>query len=248
MIVIDEKRFIESVRRATDYERNNGKVGTLSEKLVHRTLKYYFEPNEENHEIKVCGSIVDVKNEHGITEIQTRFFERLSSKLEKMLPEYPVNVIYPVIVEKNVHWTDPESGETSVRKSSKKGRITDVLPELYHIKEFLSCDGFMLTVVLISADEYRVLDGYGKDKKKRATKVNIIPTELVDLLSFSNLAELKTYLLNVLPDNFTAKQINLAFHLRPRQLSLALKLLINLGVIIQIGKSGNAFVYSLLRE
>ena len=246
--LFNEERFFEAVKIASGSERKCEKVGTLSEKLVHRTLKYYFEPCEEYHEIDVLGSIVDVKRGDEIIEIQTRSFDRLKLKLEKLLPVYSVNVIYPVIVEKNVHWIDPESGErVSVRKSSKKGRATDVLAELYHIREHLSNSGFKLTLVLLSADEFRVLDGYGKEKKKRATKVDIIPKELFDVLEFSNEAELKKYILNVLPDNFTAKQLNSSFHLRPRQFSLALKLLLSLGVVRQVGKVRNAHFYEKIK-
>ena len=42
MTNIDENRFDDAVRRSTGCKRQNEKVGTLSEKLIHRTLKYYF--------------------------------------------------------------------------------------------------------------------------------------------------------------------------------------------------------------
>lgn len=248
MTSVDEKRFLQSVQRAVEYERNNQKVGTLSEKLVHRTLKYYFEPDDNKHEISVSGAIVDVFNDCGICEIQTKNFDRLSSKLAKLLPEYHINIIYPVIVDKTVHWLDPESGEVLfTRKSSKRGRVTDVISELYHIKEFLMEDELKFTVVLLTADDYRILDGYGKDKKKGATKVNIMPSKLVDVIFFSNLTDVKEYINKVLPDNFTAKQLNSILHLRPRQLSLALKFLINSGIVQQNGNVGKAYLYEKIK-
>ena len=244
MTDIDEKRFDEAVRLSTERERQSKKVGTLSEKLIHRTLKYYFEPDDEKHEIEVCGSVVDIKNDDGICEIQTRSFDRLVPKLEKLLDEYSVNVIYPIVVEKTVYWTDRENGEvSSTRKSSKKGRVTDVFPELYYLTELLQNKRFKLTLVLLLADEYRILDGYGKDKKKRATKVNIIPTKLLEILEFSDFKELNDYIIRILPDNFTVKQLNSILCLRPKRLSLALKFLLKIGAIEQIGKSGKAYLY-----
>lgn len=246
--LLDETRFSDALNMASAFDGSTEKVGTLSEKLVHRTLKYYFEPDGANHEIEVLGSIVDIKNGDGIVEIQTRGFDRLKPKLEKLLPEYSVKVVYPVIVEKTVHWIDPESGETvSVRKSSKKGRVTDILPELYHVLELLREENLSFTLVSLCADEFRILDGYGKEKKKRATKVNIVPTKLLEVRDVSGNFGVKEWIYSILPDNFTAKQLNSTLHLRPRQLSLALKFLIKLGVVRQIGKICNAYLYEKIK-
>ena len=51
-------------------------------------LKLAEEPCEACHEIKVKGSVADIKNADGIVEIQTRAFERLLPKLKKFLGEY----------------------------------------------------------------------------------------------------------------------------------------------------------------
>ena len=63
-------------------------IGTLSERVTHRVLKYYFEPDPNFHEVKYLGSVADIKNSDGIIEIQTKGLDRLRGKLHKFLPTY----------------------------------------------------------------------------------------------------------------------------------------------------------------
>ena len=77
-------------------------IGTYGEKLLHRTLKYYFEPNSDFHEVAFNGSVADIKNGEGIIEIQTRSFEKLVPKLERFLCCSHVTVVYPIIERKRI--------------------------------------------------------------------------------------------------------------------------------------------------
>ena len=219
-------------------------IGTLGEKLLHRTLKLYYEPNEELHEIEHLGFVADVKNGQGITEIQTRAFDRLKEKLPAFLADCPVTVVYPVVKERRLIWLDPESGElTSPKKSPKRGRLSDLLVELSRIPELVGRDGLTFRVAVLKADEYRVLDGRGESKKKGATKINIIPTELLEEISISSSNGLAG-LIPPLPDIFTAKEFSSACGLRGIRASVTLRFLLRLGLVKRIGKRANAYLYS----
>ena len=124
-----------------------GGIGTLSERRLHRTLKYYIDNNCEHHEVEYLGSVVDILNENGVTEIQTRSLERLNPKLEKLLPTTPVTVVYPVAVERTMSWLDESTGElTAPRRVSRKGRASDALIELYRIGEHLGNSNLTLQI------------------------------------------------------------------------------------------------------
>ena len=58
-------------------EESDGGIGTLSEKLIHKTLKLFIEPRSELHEVPYMDSVVDVLNEQGVYEIQTGGFAPL---------------------------------------------------------------------------------------------------------------------------------------------------------------------------
>ncbi len=145
-------------------------IGTLSERALHRILKLAIEPNEAFHEQKVLGSVADIKNENGIVEIQTRAFEKMRPKLEKLLPHFPVTLVYPIAREKRLHWIDPVTKEISEpRKSPKKGKPADAFFELYKIRSLLSHENLTLKLLLLDMEEYRYK---GRTEKSRAMPIS----------------------------------------------------------------------------
>ena len=79
------ERFADALSATLESERGGRGIGTLGEKTLHAVLKNYFEPNAANHEIKVGGFVADIVNDKGVTEIQTRSFDRLKRKLSTFL-------------------------------------------------------------------------------------------------------------------------------------------------------------------
>ena len=74
-------------------------------------LKYWVDPEESHHEVSLpCRLVADVYDGERITEIQTRNFSKLRPKLARMLPDYPVTVVFPIPRNKRLIWVDPESG------------------------------------------------------------------------------------------------------------------------------------------
>ena len=237
-------RFAEARSAALAEERDTHAVGTLGEKPVHRTLKYFIDNDPAHHEVKHLGYVCDVKNEQGIFEIQTRAFDRLCPKLEKMLLDSRVTVIYPIIKERTLNWLSPENGELiSSRKVSKKGKISDALPELSKIKKYLGHENLTFRIYVLSAEEYRLLDGYGAEKKRRSTKFTIVPTELFEIREFKTREELRFLLPEKLSDIFTAKEFYSAIGMKGRRAYFSLSLMLDFGFIKKVGKKGNAYIY-----
>ena len=244
MTELEKQCFSVARGFALDEERDNRLVGTLGEKPIHRTLKYYIEPDKTKHEVKLCGFVADVLNEQGIFEIQTRAFDRLRKKLDSFLPEHHVTLVFPLIREKRLFWSDPMTGVTSPpRRVSKKGRLSDALSELSKIKKYLGNENLSFRIYVLSADEYRLLDGYGEERKKRATKFTVIPTELLEVLEFGSLGELDALIPAELPERFTAKDFYKVIAMKGRRASFALSLCVELGFIAMVGKLGRAYVY-----
>ena len=95
-------------------------IGELNEKTLHLTLKNYIDPDPSHHEVTLSGSVCDIVNEDGITEIETRSFTNLSKKLNKLLDIAPVTVVFPIGQKIWVRFIDNETGEISERKPSTK--------------------------------------------------------------------------------------------------------------------------------
>jgi len=173
---MDPERFSEACRQVLDTERKKSGIGSLGEKTLHAILKRYFEPDETKHEVKIGAYIADIANQNGITEIQTRQFYKLRDKLADFLEIAEVTVVFPVAGTKWLSWIDEETGEAGGRrKSPKTGRPYEIFHELYQLKPLLTNSGLKFCIPVLQIEEYRLLNGWSRDKKKGSTRYDRIP-------------------------------------------------------------------------
>ena len=223
-----------------------GGIGTLGEKTVHSTLKQYLSGDLAYQEIKIGSYYADVCVEGHVFEIQTRQFNKLRSKLDFFLKDHPVTVVYPVTNTNYLRWVTPDTGEiTPPKKSTRRGNPLQVFAELYRIRSFLSHPNFSLKIVMMDMEEYRMLDGYGKDKKKRASKCDKFPLKLVAEYDVETPADYMMLLPAELPDSFTAKEFAKLTKIPVSLAQTTLLLLSELQIVLRTGKQGNAYIYEL---
>ena len=166
-----------NIYRANEYKG----IGTYQEKMLHRVIKSYYEEDVTFQEIKVNGYVADIFKNNQIIEVQTRSFNKLVKKLDAFLNDYNVNIVYPIAHYKYISWIDEMTlEEKSIRKSPKVGNITDVILELYKIKQYLKNPNLKITLLFIDLKELRYLNGWSKDQKRGAERCNQIPLQLVD--------------------------------------------------------------------
>ena len=241
---MDKAYFEKSRQIVSEREKIREGIGTLGEKTVHSTLKQYLSRSLSCQEIKIGSFYADVCVDGHIYEIQTRQFGNLRDKLAFFLPDYKVTVVYPVTDINYLRWIDPVSGEISApKKSTHRGNPLSVFEELYRIRPFLSDPNFSLKIVLLETEEYRLLDGYGRHKKAKATKCDKLPLSLVAEYDIEIPYDYMMLLPPDLPDSFTAKDLA---SLAKVPLSLAqttLLLLSEQGLVKRTGKNGNAYLY-----
>lgn len=239
----DGMSFSEALETALS--RNRESIGTYKEKTLHHTLKLYY-GGLHSTEANVGRFIADVVREDGIYEVQSKAFYRMTAKLESFLSVSPVTVVYPVTVSKNIIWADIETGEiVSTSRSPKKGSVYSILPELYSLRQFLKNDNLSFICAMVDCDEYRYADGYGKDKKKRATKVDIIPSELKEEIFIRSVEDYKIFLPENLPETFTSADYAKATKLRKSDSGKALLVLTEVGAVNRVGMKGKSILYSI---
>ena len=176
---MDNTRFESAKDKIINVDRQRFGIGTLSEKTLHAILKNYYEPDQDKHEIPIDRYVADIFTGEEIIEIQTAQFNRMRDKMNAFLPLYPVTIVYPIAREKWLYWVDPETGTISEgRKSPKKGNEYTAFKELYKIKQYLKEPNLKLKFVLIDVDEYKLLNGWGSQKKNNASKYDRIPRQI----------------------------------------------------------------------
>ena len=236
--------FQRACSKIVDKERKRLGIGTLSEKTTHAVLKNYLIPKEEFHEVKCEGYVADILYEGEIMEIQTANFNLLRGKLAAFLPRYDVTVVYPIPHIKWVLWIDPDTGAISNRrKSPKTGNYYQVFPELYRIKMFLDNPNLHFRFILIDVEEYRLLNGWSRDRKKGSSRYDRIPVDIQDELMINAPEDYRVFMPCGLKRPFTSRDYQLAARLSRKLAQTALNILSHLGIVKRIGRGKEGFLY-----
>lgn len=241
---MDTLRFEQAKEKIIGKDRQRLQIGTLSEKTVHAVVKNYYEPDEDKQEIPIEGLYADIFTGNEIIEIQTRSFDQVRKKLDRFLPEYPVTVVLPIPDTKWLIWIDEETGElTNPRKSPKKGSEYAAFKELYKIKPYLKKEGLTIVLLFLDMEEYRLLNGWSKDKKKGSSRYDGIPIQITREVRFESPSDYQILIPDSLEDEFTCAEFAKAVKINNRQANLVLNILFYLDVVKRTGKRGRAFVY-----
>lgn len=168
-------------------------IGTLREKRLHAAVKRYLCPDETCHERPVGDllredgpkprrMVADILTDGHILEVQTGGFFPLREKIGWYLTHTPcrVTVVHPIPAVKYLSWIDPEDGSILSRhKSPKRGRVRDAAGELYWVSDFIGDPRFAVRLLLLELEEYRMADGWSKDKKRGSNRYERFPTALL---------------------------------------------------------------------
>ncbi len=239
-----------SFQRARELILNHGQfrdgIGTLGEKTTHAILKYTCAPDPSLHEIPVAGSIADICTGREIIEIQTGGFHPLKKKLDKFLPLMPVTIVHPIPRCKWLCWIDPETGETTgKRKSPKTGSPLEIFRQLIYLLPYLNHPNLRIFVVMLDMEEYRLLDGWSRDKKKGSHRYDRIPLSIAGEVRLDCPRDYMQLIPWPLQEPFTLKDFEKAAGISHKTAENALLVLRRLNLIVRQGKSGNAYLYEI---
>ena len=242
-----DKNAFESAKLKVLLKQNDPHgFGTLQEKTVHAVMKLYYEPNEDYHEVPVEGFIADIYREGRIIEIQNGNFGKLRPKLTAFLPLYPVTVVYPIPHFKWLIWMDEESGELSPKhKSPVTGNAYHAFAELYKIKAFLKDPNLSFSFPLIDIDEYRMLNGWSRNKKRGSTRYDRMPLDLFDEIRIDRREDFMQFVPIEIEEPFTIKEFAKAAGIRRELAAEAVPLLYYMEILKRVGKQGREYLYEV---
>ena len=253
---IDEERFNNALSEVIAMQKGMKGIGTLSEKSVHAVLKHYYASNHQYHEVKIGNFVADACVDGEIYEIQSKSFYLMKNKLNSFLKNYDVTIIHPISLKKYIRYIDQETGEIKERRLSNKTMILyDALLELYSIKDYLNNKHLHFIFCFMETEEYKLLDGYGKDKKIKATKTDKVPTKLVGEFYINKKRDFLDFLPGYkngrrqkdcpLPKEFTSNDIATYAGCNADYARYLLNILSYLGLIKNIGNKGRNKLYTI---
>ena len=240
---MDDLSFAAACRAVAEEGRADQGVGTLGEKTLHAVIKRMIQPDLSRHEVQLGRYRVDVFNERGVFEVQTRNLHKLKPKLAALLPYYPVTVVVPVVETKWLLTMDPETGELRERRRSpKRGRAAAILPDLAYLKPLLKDLNLSFLLVLLEGEELRKPS---PGHRRPVTPLEFAPTCFLGTVRLKTAADYAALLPGGLPPSFTARELGKALGLPAKKSSAAAGVLAYMGTIRRTGARGKAYLYTI---
>lgn len=246
---MDAKRFDEVKNAVLSSGRERSGIGTYKEKTLHAILKDYYAPDKSMQEISVDGYVADIYTGKEIIEIQTANMNKMREKLKSFLAAYPVTVVYPIPRIKYLSWMNEETGECSKpRKSPVKGSVYRAFVELYKIKSYLPDENLCLRFPMLEVEEYRLLNGWSRDKKKGSCRYDRVPVALLDEICLKTAEDYRKLVPENLPQPFTVAEFGKAIGEKKRIAGIVLHILNFLNVLERCENRGRAYSYRVKGE
>ncbi len=218
-------------------------IGLLNEKPLHASLKeWYAEPGDEI-EVNVDGYVIDIVRNDCLIEIQTGNFSSIRKKLNNMLDQYKVRLIYPIAREKwLVKLPETNAGKSSRRKSPKKARFDDVFVEALRIPQLLAHPNFSMEILMIREEEVRQHVPNRHWRRRGWTTVERRLIDVIDRKVFDELTDWCLFIPEQL-NEFTVKDLAGSRKIPVHLAQKAVYCLKHAQIIEQVGKRGRAYLY-----
>lgn len=222
-------------------------IGELNEQPLHAALKAWYAKPGDGVEVAVDGYVIDLVQGDCLVEIQTGNFSAIKRKLFSLVERHPVRLVYPIAHEK---WLLklPKEGQNAPRrrKSPKRGRVEEVFGELVSFPQLLNVDNFSLEVVLIQEEEVRRYVGKKAWRQNGWMTVERRLLKVVERNLFRRPTDMGALLPPDLPRTFTTADLAQTLS-TPRRLAQKMAYCLReMGAIVQIGKRGRAYLYSVM--
>lgn len=221
-------------------------IGLLNEKPLHAALKKWYARSEDRFEVAVDGFVIDVVQGDLLVEVQTGNFASIRSKLIELTSVHPVRLVYPIAQEKwIVKLAKDGGGQTSRRKSPKRGKVEDVFWELVSFPELLLSPNFSLEVLLIQEEEVRRYEGKRKWWRRGWVTEERRLLEVVERRLFETSTDIRVLLPAGMSEPFGTKDLADAIDSRRKLAQKMAYCLRKMGVIESVGKRGRANLYAV---
>ncbi len=221
-------------------------IGTLRESSIHATLKQIYKEAGDKIEKSVDRYVIDIVRDKLLIEIQTQNFSTIRKKLENLIQNYRVLLIYPIIQDKWIINLDSTCKKIlRKRLSPKHGSLLNVFKELIYISDLISNPNLIIEVILIQAEEIRINDGLGSWKRKGWS---IHDRKLLRILNHKIFSSPKQFL------EFLPKELKIPFSNQnlANSLNISIKLarkmtysLRKMNLLKVVKKAGNAYLFNI---
>lgn len=184
--------------------------------------------------------MIDIKRGDLLIEIQTGSFGAMGNKLDRLLGDHHLLLVYPVPTVTRLVRPDMRP-----RQSPKRGSVYQLFDELVSIPTLLDHPNLSVEVALVTIDRVQQHDPRARRGRGGYRTVDKVMTDLVGTERFDSATDLLRLLPTGLPEEFTTADLAA---LGPFDRGTAQKMaycLTPLGLIEQIGRTKAGYHYRL---
>jgi hypothetical protein len=215
------------------------------ESSLHSAIKEWYSLKGDRLEAKVDGFVIDIMRGDLLIEIQTANFSAIKTKLQHLLNQHKVRLVYPIPKEKWILHKSTTSEEIfGRRRSPKKGCLTDLFSELIRIPSLFSNGNLSIEVLMIEEEEIWRNDGKGSWRRKGASIEDKKLIRVLETKIFRNKTDFLNFLPKDLQDPFSNRNLaeTLGIHInQSRRMTYSLR---KIGAITQVGKDRNQMLFT----
>jgi len=178
----------------------------MTEYSLHSEIKTWYSISKDDREIKVKdGFVIDVIRDNVFIEIQTKNFSAIKKKINKLIIDKKVRLVYPIAKLKWITYVSKEGNVLNRRKSPKRGKLVDLFYELVHLPYLVKHSNFSFEVLLIEEEEVRCNDGNGSWRRRGVSIKNRKLLTVSDRVIFENSKGFLRFLPFDIGESFTNK-------------------------------------------
>ena len=178
-------------------------IGTLNEGSLHAALKQMYSKPGDEFEVPLGRFVIDIRRPDLMVEIQTGSFGAMGKKLDHLLPDHKILLVYPIAVESYLVRPDAKP-----KKSPKKSSVYGLFNELVSIPTLLDHPNLTLDVVLVSVNKVQVEDPKARRGRGGWRTSDRVLREVLDTHRFETAEDLLSLLPDNLPPVFTTADMS----------------------------------------
>jgi hypothetical protein len=131
-------------------------IGVLREGPLHAAVKDALAEPGDRLEVPVGRFVIDLVRADGeLVEVQTGGFGPLGRKLDALLDEHRIRIVYPIAAERRIVRVDEHGQVLRVRRSPKRATAVAVFDRLVAFPSLLTHPNLTIEVLLLREDHIR---------------------------------------------------------------------------------------------
>jgi hypothetical protein len=143
-------------------------IGVMREGPLHAALKTWLAEPGDRVEVPVGRFVVDLVRADGeLVEVQTGNFGAMGGKLDALLDQHRVRIVYPVAAERRIVRVDSAGEVTAMRRSPRHAGVVDVFDQLVSFPSLLSHPNLVVEVLLVREDHVRAIAPVSRRRRTR---------------------------------------------------------------------------------